>query len=323
MLVAGGLGYENGNYVTVATAERYDPKTGAFSSAGTIEQRFHHDAVLLQDGRVLILGGCRSYTVSCNDVAQLVELFDPASSSWKPASKAFQPRFVPAVALLQDGRVLVAGGFGSTNFTSLELYDPKTDSWSSTVAKLSGSRNRASATTLANGKVVIVGGYDGIAKQYAAAIDVFDPKTGLVTTTTAKLSEPRSMHSASLLPDGRILIVGGVCDTAQQPGCEVAGAELFDPAADTIASGGSPTTNVYYHTTTRLGDGRLLVVGGTTTETLARIFTPQLASWSQTASPLVPRGEHAAALLADGRVLIAGGTAPSGAVLTDAELYTP
>jgi hypothetical protein len=323
VLAAGGLS----DYVTggLASAERFDPKTGKWSPAGTMaSQHFDHQAVLLADGRVLVIGGCKGgFNNSCM-LGVGVELFDPkdAAKPWKAAGSMLTFRRSHRATLLNDGRVLVAGGFDSaTGFVSLEIYDPKTDIWSSPAGVLSSPRNLASATTLKNGKVLIAGGYDPILQQPIESLDVFDPASGAVTKLGVAFAQPRFSHTATLLADGRVLVVGGSCSKDET--CAPKFGEIYDPLTDKLAAVGVPGSRTLFHSATPLVDGRVLVVGGMSTATLAAIFDPVAMSWTATAKTLYEHYLHAAALVGE-QVLVSGGIDYDNSIpIASAELYTP
>src|SRR5437867_5524656 len=107
VLVAGGI-----NAMTrLATAELFDPGTGAWSSVANMNfPRLGHAAVLLGDGRVLVIGGARSNNVVEPAVGGSAEIFDPVAGTWALAGTLNVPRISHAAVVLQDGLVLVAGG---------------------------------------------------------------------------------------------------------------------------------------------------------------------------------------------------------------------
>ena len=137
-------------------------------------------------------------------------------------------------------------------------------------------------------------------------------------TGTGPLTTARDYHTATLLPNGRVLVSGGSSGTAALPS-----AELYDPATGTWTAAGTLGTPRYNHTATLLPDGRVLVSGGysgTAALTSAELYDPATGIWSVTGSLGTPCDYHTATLLPNGRVLVSGGYNGT-AVLPSAELY--
>jgi len=225
----------------------------------------------------------------------------------------------PALALLQNGKVLVVGG-ASTYWGSqgddraknqtAEIYDPSTGQFSPVA--LTRSVTAASATTLADGRVLIAGGYDAYARQATSGASIYDPATGAVTNT-GSLLQARRLHTATLLPDGRVLIAGGA------PGG--ATAELYDPATGQFTSLPAMSAPRVEHTATLLHTGKVLLVSGRSSE----LFDPATRTFGSVASTAYLRSHHTATLLLDGRVLLAGGDLDPATAYgnTEAETYDP
>ena len=325
------------------------PEAPAWTATGTlITARPGHAAVLLLDGRVLVLGGPIE-TITPSNAA---ELYDPDTGGWAATGSMLEPRFEFTATLLPDGKVLVAGGEGL--LTSAELYDPLSGTWTTTGAMATG-RYGHSATLLRDGRVLVAGGIvaGDAADDQMPPGELYDPASGTWTATGAMAAD-RYGHTATLLPDGKVLVVGG----SQDGSPDGPFAELYDPLSGTWTAAGNMATMRYSHTTTLLPNGTVLVAGGYIRGTRelcgqpsgtsvdcanplasAELYDPQTGAWSATQRMIAARGGHTATLLPDGTVLVAGGYIrstrelcgqPSGSPsvecmnpLASAELYDP
>jgi WD40 repeat protein len=221
--------------------------------------------------------------------------------------------------LLPNGKVLIAGGSsdGSTDLASTKLYDPVTGTFAATVS-MTAARSAHTATLLPNGKVLIAGGsyYTGQYFQALASAELYDPSAGTFAAT-GSMTVPRDGHTATLLQNGKLLIVGGDLPTMT--------AELYDPVAGTFAATGTPTVEEFRHRATLLSNGRALIGGGLNplsaafpNEKRAELYDPNAGTFTATGSMTVMRGGPGVTLLSDGRVLVAGGRSD-----TSAEIYDP
>lgn len=281
---------------------------GTFVPTGTLNgDCMWCQAVVLADGRVLVVGG---------DDGQLVEIYDPATGAFEMADRT--PRQPSDVALLTDGRVVITGlptAVGESPY--LQIFDPGTGE--SAVDAIPFEVG-AAAVRLADGRVLIVGTEPAGPGPGAAVI--FEPSTETFAETGPMAAERQTDVRLVLLGDGRVLVVGGAADAGT--------AEIFDPTTDTFTLTGSMSTARYGFTATGLEDGRVLIVGGggDTEPALdsAEIFDPATGTFTPTGSMAVARFWHAVALLPDGRVLVVGGSSggPSpDPAATSAEFYDP
>ncbi|HWO00328.1 MAG TPA: kelch repeat-containing protein, partial [Blastocatellia bacterium] len=199
--------------------ELYDPTTGAWSETGKLNTfRSRHSATLLQNGKVLVAGGVSDFDTDLIDVA-VSELYDPDTGTWSTTGKLNTYRFNHTATLLQNGKILVAGGAnGSVLIDSAELYDPDTGTWSNT-GNLNIPRNDP-ATLLHSGKVLVAG---------SDTAELYDPQAG-TWSRTAGLNAPRVSYTATLLPDGRVLAAGGKSSSSA---AKLNSSEIFEPDTET------------------------------------------------------------------------------------------
>lgn len=208
--------------------------------------------------------------------------------------------------LLEDGRVLMAGGFDPTFgdvfgfVASAELYDPATASWTSTGAMLEG-RHGHTATLLDDGKVLVTGGVGG--NGLLASAELYDPLSGTWTATGPMLNG-RVLHTATLLPDGRVLVAGSFASGDPTP-ITLASAELYDPVSRSWTATTSMPHDRGMHTATLLRDGSVLVAGGTAGD-FCELYDPVTETWTDAGPMIEGGGGHTATLLPDGTVLVTG-----------------
>ena len=220
-----------------------------------------------------------------------------------------QPRAVHRAVPLRDGSVLLVGGCatqgcgGFAQARTSEVVDPRTGT-ARAGPVTTEPRASGTATLLADGRVLLVGGYPGEGRAPTAGMEVLDPAAGTFAPAGA-LRVGRADHSATLLPDGRVLVVGGF----GAEGEALASVELVDPASGAVTSGPALPEPRAAHAAVAVGD--LLVVVGGASRGGAAVPTTHVfdgTSWTDGPRLAVPRVKHAAVALADGRVLVVGGS---------------
>jgi N-acetylneuraminic acid mutarotase len=334
VLVVGGRdGNSPPNYLN--SSELYDPATRSWSVTGSLNTpRYLHTATLLPNGKVLVAGGITNTTPPDFGITTSAELYDPVTGTWSVTGSLNIARFWYTATLLQNGKVLVAGGGGSrVGDNSAELYDPATGKWNTT-GNLIATRYGQTATLLQNGKVLIAGGSDdGDLASTLASAELYDPVTG-TWSVTGNLNASRFSHTATLLPDGKVLAAGGfTIGSSPRPRTSLNSAELYDPANGTWSIAASLNMARDSHTATLLPNGKVLVAAGgywtgnppyDNPLSSAELYDPATGVWSITAGLNTARFGHTATRLQNGQVLIAGGSNYSGLAfhtLSSAELY--
>jgi len=303
---------------------------GAWAPAGALANaRDSYTATLLPNGKVLVAAGFNGGTILGSS-----ELYDPATNSWSAAAPLNTARRMHTATLLPNGKVLVTGGdiggFGTyTPIASVELYDPATNSWSA-AAPMSTPRSRHTATLLPSGKVLVTGGEtNGTGNLagnvfYNTSAELYDPATNS-WSAAGSMAAGRSMHKATLLADGRVVVIGG------QNGyySYLASAELYDPSTNRWSAAGSMTTARIDHAATLLPDGTVLVTGGYSSSgylASTEVYDPAASSWKSVGSLALSRRAPAATLLPNGKVLVTGGytwSSSGNSYFASTEMYDP
>jgi len=225
VLVAGG---EDANFNLLSSAELYHPATGKFTPTGSMTTgRVGQSATLLGNGQVLMAGGGGTAT----------ELYNPATGKFTPTGSMISAHGDNVGTLLPNGDVLVTGKAQ----TFAELYDPATGQWSnaSTGLGICGSnmecRLFSTATLLPTGNVLLAGGLVGLVSnpQTTPGAMLYHPGTN-TWTSTGSMTTGRENQTATLLPDGQVLMAGGTLfdhPSVGHPGLLkfLASAELYTP----------------------------------------------------------------------------------------------
>lgn len=255
VLIAGGTVGDGSS--TSNEADLYDPATGTFALAAFMKNyQSFHSATLLNNGLVLIAGG--HYVISGGGGGfSDNELYDPTANTFTTTGNFITSRYSETATLLNDGSVLVAGGFGTSGsyLASAELFIPSTGMFSAT-GNLSTAKLGHTATLLNSGRTLITGGTAGGTTSFLNVTEIYDP-VAKTFVTAGNVTTKRSSHSAVRLNGGSVLVIGG------QNSIEDTGtAELFDPVSQVFLGAGSLVTARAGHTATLLNDGTVLVVGG-------------------------------------------------------------
>jgi len=311
---------------TVGLANRAEAAPSWTVTGSMTDARAVHTATLLASGQVLVAGGT-FYDGTRYVLLASAELYDPLTENWTATGSLNTPRAAHQAVLLPCGQVLVVGGATDAGPpTDAELYDPVAGSWS----VVSGPPDiswKLTATLLPNGKVLVAGGSDNRYIGYVATSGarLYDPVTG-TWASTGSMNNARYSHTATLLPNGKVLVAGGV-------GRDVLpSAELYDPASGQWTMTGPMSFPRHTHTATLLPNGTVLVVttdpdgpGGSEARSAGELYHPDTGVWTLTGSMVQGRSRSSATLLSNGQVLLAGGDLYDTleGCSTSAELYDP
>lgn len=290
-------------------------RVGVVSPASPmLEPRSGHTATLLSDGKVLIVGGMRRN----QDFYRSAELYDPVEGKFHLAGEISVGRVGHVAVLLGSGKVLIAGGWIGHGCTdSAELYDPATGKFAVLPAKMTSRRGNPRATLLANGDVLITGGGEHDSPSGVASAELFR-MSDMTFHDLPSMHFGRVSHTATLLRDGRVLIVGGRGEKVN------AVAEIFDPKTLRFTPTGSLRTARYKHTAGLLPDGRVLVAGGSDERDWSgnlgstELYDPKTGHFMSAPSLINPRFKlpEDAVTVEAGRLLVAGGS-------KEVELFDP
>jgi hypothetical protein len=285
----------------VGAAVAFAQAPGTFTPTGSmLMPGVGHQAILLLDGRVLVVGGGGTSA----------EVYDPSTGTFSATGEMNILRAVDTATLLPDGRVLVTDG-------PAEIYDPATGAF--TVTGTMATRHWR-ATLLNNGKVLMTGGYTQSTPSTVPDAEIYDPSTGTFSIAGADANTADiyySARSATLLPDGTVLVTG-------VPRLFPPSGEIYDPATGKFRLTGSMNVNTGAGTATLLTNGKVLVAGGTDNGDFplggAQLYDPSTGVFTDNGYMTTGRDVFSATLIPDGTVLIAGGA--EDRPYHDASLYT-
>ncbi len=251
VLIAGGSAFEHG---AMGSAELYDPSTETFTATGVMTAiRRGHTATLLNNGKVLMAGGYDGDYPESRLLAS-AELYDPSTgtftSTGSMTSKAY--RDYRTATLLSNGKVLIPRSVSDEDPAPAELYDPDTGTFSLT-SEMGHAYKVMPVTSslLTNGKVLVTLDY---ACDPADGAELYDPAAGTFTVT-GNMTAFRGSSTASLLPDGTVLL-------AARDFAGKYNAELYDLATGKFSPTGRPLSEREGHAATLLPDGTVLMSGG-------------------------------------------------------------
>lgn len=313
-----------------------DPMTGVWERTTSLRSLRDDPALVpLADGRALLTGGAAGENVGWSSYSSTY-VFDPGSRRWSRSGLMNTARTGTAAAVLLDGRVLVAGGLYLDRASpdvgrvldGAEVWDPRSGAWSRT-GHLAKRRWGASAVTLADGRVLIVGGVESreTAPAEHASAEVYDPATDR-WGWAGRLAAARSGFALVALPDGGALVAGGFGGVGTGSMARLSTVERFDPASDTWSPAADLLAPVAGASAILLANGHVLLAGGSVRDAElidvqantfvsgltadAMLFVPETGTWTNVIAMPGPRAGASAVLLADGSAVFVGGSSSEG-----------
>ncbi|OGL40847.1 MAG: hypothetical protein A2042_07530 [Candidatus Schekmanbacteria bacterium GWA2_38_11] len=348
VLFTGGARALTNPYTVNTSVDIYNPATNTMTPAAPMSQkRLSHMGATLKDGRVLVCGG-RTTNVGTTPGAGVVasaEIYNPATNTWTPTGSLNIARRSGTATVLNDGRVLIAGGQDRASATSAlpmssnEIYNPATGTFT-LIGNMTTPRASHSAVLLDDGTVLINGGSNGLGTAFPTKLaEIFNPADNSFTAVGPSLF-PHLAQVGVKLRDGKVLLAGtyyNVTHTAEggnmSPECEI-----YDPVTRTFKATGSLLMKRIDVGGQLLLDGTVLLSGGVSTDfqrryptmfqTSSEIYDPRNGLWSASGLMVDGRDEFSGVALDDGRVYVTGGftragTPPVSTLLKTTEMYTP
>jgi large repetitive protein len=309
VLVAGGVGLNS--------AEIYDPATASWTPTKPMNSNFaYHTATLLRSGQVLAVCGNR------------FELYNPGTETWTATGYLHNNHNMygtHTATLLSNGKVLVVGGTGGYT-PNAEIYDPNLGTWTVTSDTGFYVQPDSHTATLSNGQVLVAGGFMFIPGGPAPTFLPLNfaqlyNAVAATWTKTASLKDYRMGHTATLLPNGNVLVAGGT--RFWNYDC-LPSAEVYNPAAATWSYTGLMYDARKEHTATLLSNDKVMVAGGYNgSKQLSgtEIYDLVSGTWAKAGALNTARAGHTATRLNNDQVLVTGGSNSSNGALKSAELY--
>ena len=281
--------------------------------------------------RLIVPAAVAAAIVICTGFGVLAPRAGAATIAFTPANPMNKARAFFTANNLPNGNILVAGGYDGScqcapNFADSEIYNWKTGQWTVTTP-MNSARAAAVSVGLPHGRILVIGGFDENFNVLGSA-EIYDPGTATWTLTAPMITaRAEDFVAVPLNKSGtRILVAGG---TASDGVTSLSAAEIYDATSNTWTATGSMNVGRAEFNSTKLLDGRILAVGGATTDekaiSSAEIYDPATGTWTLTGSMSKARNDLQLALLSNGKVLAAGGGTGSEEKhrLRSAEIYDP
>lgn len=281
---------------------------GTATGAGMATARQFPGSVVMQNGKVLIVGG----TTPTGDLNS-ADIFDPSTNTFTATGSMTYRRVRPYAAVLSSGKVIVMGGTnGGVPILPYEIYDPTTGLFTVSGAMLSNRANPA-YTVMADGRILITGG-GSVSNALGKSAEIYSPVTGLSTASAGVMTDGRAAHTSTLLQNGQVLVAGGN---------GIASADLYNPITDSFAATGPMALARINYNARLLPTGNVMILGGSNTGTVTaqtELYDPGAGTFSAGPPMTVPRQNFITTQLNSNKYFIAGN---STTATTSADIYDP
>lgn len=284
-----------------------------------------HAAAATADGAVLLMGGSRGGNV----LSDAIDRFDPATGLVTRIGRLAQGRADATATRLAGGQMLLIGGEAGFDARPAELVDERSGA-ARVAGTLGVARVEHAAVRLASGAVLVLGGNapgEGNPLGFSRSAELWEPATQRFRRLAAVMSQPRAGHSATLLPDGRVLVAGGYTTSAGY-----VFAEIFDPASERFTALPDVLPLRANHLALAAPDGGVLLLGGETVQAdtvdpvplaSALRFDPATGRFATLPALRAPRTLARGVMLAGGHALVFGGEESAGVPSASAERFDP
>jgi N-acetylneuraminic acid mutarotase len=285
LIITGGT---NSSSLSLTSTEIYDTTRGTSTLLGSAPRaRSQPSVVQLSPTQILIAGGSFPSTStaqgSVQNFASAGVRIDLSSKQALPTNAFITPRVNAGASLLDDGSILMFGGQNTAQqwLSSSEAYSLSTNSWTSTGAMTSVHGSGSASVKLQDGRILVAGGMP-LTNSAISNCEVYSP-TSHQWSNLASMTTSRGRHNLILLPDGRVMAIGG----RSFPGniaTTLSSAEIYDSVQNTWTLTGSLNVGRYNAAAILLPDGRVLVAGGVSASgsTLSsEVWIPSTGLWQK------------------------------------------
>lgn len=295
VLAFGGAQIGLTSYEVLNSSELYDPIAKKWTKVGSMNsKRKSFTSVLLNNGKVLSMGG-----VDESDVLNSCEVFDPSTNTWSEVREMQVARYGHGAIKLIDGRVLVAGGVQDTR---ADLYDPYTDTWTSTAKMNLIHGVGMTLTYLPNGGVLAVGGQDAPTRA-----EIWNGSSW--TLLSSVMTNQHYYHSVVVIDNNTCLIAG----SQSFIGNDQISAEIYNISTQKFTSTGKLLTPVSFAPMVLMDNGKVLLYGmgdsfSSSNTKCLQVYDLATESWSSKSYSIMGGNAAIMNILNNGTILLAGGT---------------